>query len=386
MRYILPIFILVFALGGCSSESTNATNNSVSLEDKRAELRSLRNELQVITGKISQLESEIETLDPNAVKSSGTLVSVKTIEKKHFKRFVEIQGAVEAEDLIDVTSEIPGRVIQMPFQEGDYVKKGQLVAKIDVEQIDKQIAELEKTLELATTVFERQERLWNQNIGSEIQFLEAKNNKERLEKSLETLNFQLTKANVYAPAGGVVERVMIQSGEVTGAGTPIIQILNTSKLKVVADVPETLLRAVKLRDIVTVKFPALGLEQNASVNLIGRTIDPSNRTFKVEAALTKANRLLKPNLLSIMLVEEFDKPDAITVPVETVLQEVGGKDYVFIVQKTEEGAMAKKVYIQTGESYEGEIIVEEGLDGTETLITEGARNLADKEPIEVFGS
>ena len=386
MKYNLSIFFALFLIMGCGSDPNQSDVAGSDLESKRAALRTLRSELQSITQQITELENEINALDPNAQKNTATLVSSMAISKTHFKRYVEVQGAVEAEDMVDVTSEIPGRVIQMSLKEGDNVRKGQLIAKLDTEQLDKQIAELDKSLELASTLFERQDRLWKQNIGSEIQFLEAKNNKERLEKSMETIKVQLTKANVYAPAGGVVERVIVQSGEVAGAGVPILQILNTNKLKVTSDVPEDLLRAVKVGDQVKVHFPALDSEQNARITLIGRTIDPANRTFKVEAGLRKSNRYLKPNLLAVMYIQDFDQPNVITVPIENVLQEVGGKDFVFIAEDGNDGTFAKKIYIETGESYQGKIIVQSGLNGNEVLITEGARTLSANERIKIIES
>lgn len=384
MKYIIPLFILAFAMAACNGSPSEETYPE-DLEGKRALLKEKRQQLNEITETISKLESEIADLDPNVLSENRTMVTTKPLKRQDFEHYVEIQGTVQADDYVDVTSETAGRILKLTVKEGDRVRKGQLIAKLDLEQLKKQMAELEKSLELATTVYERQKRLWDQNIGSEIQYLEAKNNKERLEKSMETLEFQMTKSAVYAPASGVVESVIIQSGELASPGAPIVQILNPNKLKVVANVPESYLKAIQAGKQVKVEFPALELEQKASISLIGNTIDPNNRTLEVEANISKASPLLKPNLLAIMYLQDYKEEGVITVPIETLQQEVGGKDYVFVKGEGEGGAIARKVYVKAGKSYGGEIIIEEGLNGDEVLIMEGARGLAENEQIKVKG-
>ena len=267
----------------------------------------------------------------------------------------------------------------MNIKEGDNIRKGQLIAKIDMESLDKQKAELEKSLELANEVFIRQERLWSQKIGSEIQFLQAKNSKERIEKSLETLSFQQTKSNIYAPISGIAHQVISKAGELANPGMPIIQILNTSKVKVVSDVPESYLAAVKKGDKVSIQFPALDKEINSRVSLIGKTIDPSNRTFKVEVNLNNSSGIYKPNLLALMSINDLTVKDAITVPISVVQQSTVGDSYVYVV----EGNKAKQMVVSIGESYEGAVVITEGLTGEETLIVDGARFVNEGEEVEV---
>jgi multidrug efflux pump subunit AcrA (membrane-fusion protein) len=167
---------------------------------------------------------------------------------------------------------------------------------------------------------------------------------------------------------------------------PIVQILNTNKLKVVANVPENYLRSVKMGEKVKVNFPALESEQDARVSLIGRTIDPNNRTFAVEASIPGATKLIKPNLLAIMLINDYSEEDVVTIPVELVQQEVGGKNYVYVKEKGAEGDIAKKVYVETGRSFNNEIVISSGLQGGEELIVEGSRNIANNELIKVTNS
>ena len=169
-------------------------------------------------------------------------------------------------------------------------------------------------------------------------------------------------------------------------GTPIVQILSTGTVKVVADVPEKYLRTVKRGKTVTIKFPSLDRETQAKVSLIGSSINPANRTFKVEVNVPNRDGILKPNLLASMLISDFAQKDAVVVPLELVQQEVSGRSYVYIKGKNGEGDFAKKIIVETGESYNGEIIIVTGLEGTEELIVDGARGLANNELIKIVES
>jgi len=383
MKYLIPTSILLAVLLSACQSQEKTSEIPEKLEDKRALLKEKRNELNQLTQLVHRLEKAVAKQDPGMAAENRPVVTTVPVQRQNFKHFVEIQASVEADDYIGVTSEVAGRITKLTVEEGGSVRRGQLIAELDLEQLEKQMAELEKSLELANTVYERQKRLWDQDIGSEMQYLEAENNKERLEKSIETLDYQMSKAKIYAPASGIVETVFLQTGELASPGAPIIEILNPRKLKAVADVPENYLRAVNKGETVTVKFPALDQEQQARITLIGRTIDPANRTFKVEAALSDISSLIKPNLLAVMYIKDKQIDGAVTVPLEMVQQEVGGKDYVYVIGEGKGGPVARKVYVTTGESYNGDIVIKEGLKGGETLIMEGARSLAENEPVRV---
>jgi len=360
MKYTLSILLLLVVFAACQPQGgveeevipTDLVGKKEYLKTKKAELREL-------TRTINKLETEINELAPPAEKSK-TLVTTQPLMKKDFKKFVELQAVVQSDDLVS--------------------------AKVDLEQIDKQEAELRKSLELATELYERQSRLWKQNIGSEVQYLQAKNNKERIETTLETLRFQKTKANVYAPISGVIDQEFLKVGELAAPGMPIVQILNVAKVKVVANVPESYLGSVKRGELVTIKFPAINEETKAKVTQLGRTINPSNRTFEVEVTIPNRKGILKPNLLALMLINDFAAQDVITIPIDLIQQEVSGKQYVYIQEQEGDVAIAKKIYVEIGESYEGEVVINSGLTGRETLITEGARGLSDGEYIEVDDS
>ena len=367
----------------CQPQSAETNAIPEDLEAKQAMLQEKKKELQELTATINELEDGIAELDPNSTLNQGVVVRVSPLIRQDFSRYVEVQGQVEADDRVAATAEVTGRLLSVTVDEGDRVQKEQLLATLDLEQVNKQMAEIQTSLDLARDVYNRQSRLWEQNIGSEIQYLEAKNNVERLEKSLETLEFQLTKSKVYAPISGVVDVVNLKGGELASPGAPIVTILNTGRLQVAADLPENYLQNISRGDQVKIEYPALNIKQTGRVSLIGSTIDPSNRTFKVEVNVSNPRGLLKPNLLAIMLVKDYEEEDVVVVPLNLVQQEVGGKNFVMVAEQRDGAAFVRKKYVTTGESYDGTIIVESGLSGTETIITEGARGLADGDPIRI---
>lgn len=382
MKFFIPFMMLALIFASCEAEVPEG-ELPASLEEKKTLLREKRIALKTLSDEIKTLEDAIAEQDPDS-QDAGVLVTTAKVEKGDFAGYVVLQGSVTAEDLTDATAEIGGRILQLQVKEGQSVSRGQLIAVLDVETYKKQREELETSLGLANDVYERQKRLWDQNIGSEIQFLQAKNNKERLEKSLATLDLQLSKNKVYAPISGIVERVVLQSGELAGPGVPIVQILNTNELKLAADVPENYIRSVSRGEQVEVAVPALGIERTLPVSLIGKTVDPANRTFKVEVKLP-ANPDLKPNLLAEMKIKEFVAKDAVTISMDWVQQEVSGKRFVFVLDENEDGDMiARKHYVEIGDAYQGTVVITKGLVGGEQLITEGSRDLTDGQIIKII--
>ncbi len=378
MKQLVSLFIILALLFSCQQTEEVPTD----LAGKKEFLLNKKKELKELQKSIDALTADIEKEEPPKEKPRKN-VSAKKLAKQDFNRFSEIQANVEADEPSYASSETGGRILSMNIKEGDYVKKGQVIAKIDMETVNKQIAELNSSRGLAQDVYDRQKRLWDQKIGTEMQFLQAKNNLERIDKSLETIKHQLSKANVYAPSSGYAEMILAKSGEMAGPGTPIIQILNTSKLKVVASLSENYLGKIKRGQMVDVNFPALNLDTKAKVSQLGRTIDPANRTFKVELNVPNAKQQLKPNLLATILVNDYSAKDAVVVPLELVQEEISGKKYVMVADKEGADDIASKRYIETGESYQAQIEILSGLNGDETIVVDGARTLVDKEPIKV---
>ncbi|MEZ4912307.1 MAG: efflux RND transporter periplasmic adaptor subunit [Saprospiraceae bacterium] len=293
MKSIINAVLVVLFLAGCSGEKIANQN-----KDKKTLLAEKQAELKQLESDIIALQAEVNAENPSEVQAP-VQVNATFVTPRDFKRFADLQALVTTDNVISLGSDIGGRILKIYVKEGQKVGKGQLVATVDAESIEKQKEELQKSLDLAVDVYDRQKRLWDQNIGSEVQYLQAKNNKERLEKSIATIESQLRKKNVYAPIAGVVDKQILKEGEIASPGMPIVSVINVSKVKVVADVPEIYLGKVKVGDKVTISFPALGKEIVKPITLIGNTIDPNNRTFKLEAQLDNYSGELKPNLLSI---------------------------------------------------------------------------------------
>ena len=380
MKIRILTAVALFSLVACTQEPTTMPED---LDGRIKMLNTLKKEMKDLEAKIALVQDSISVLEPQKVNKRP--VSVIKPEVSEFKHYISVQGSLMSDDMVNASSDLGGRVMKLSVKEGQNVRKGQLIADLDMETLDKQRAELVKTLELAEEVYARQERLWSQNIGSELQYLQAKNNKERLEKSLETLDFNKAKSKVYAPISGSVLSLNIKAGEMAGPGMPIVTLLNVSNIKVSAEVPESYLKAIKKGDKIEVELPALGETRTATINLIGNAINPANRTFKIEASLRNSDKVLKPNLLANVKLNDYTKADAISIPVELVQQEVGGKSYVYSVQEKDNNLTAQKMYVTTGEVQDGKIIINEGLKGDEQLILDGARMVVNDEVVEIKG-
>jgi len=367
----LSALLLMIAVVSSCQEKQAETATEV-----KAAIKEKKDAIKAIEAEIAELSTKLEELEPKKEKGPA-LISTQTLEAVDFKRYTEVQASVISDEKVFVTSETGGRLLSVNAQEGQYVKRGQLLASVDLQSLKDQRAELETGMSLAKDVYDRQKRLWDQNIGSEIQYLQAKNNYERLQKTLTTLNTQINKSSIYAPISGVVDMEFLKPGE-------LVQLFNPNKLKVTADIPETYLGKIRRGDKVDINLPAIDKQMTKSVTLLGRTIDPSNRTFKVEVATNSANGTIKPNLLAELSFNDYSKKDAIVVPLEIVQQEVSGKKYVFAAVDKGGKMVAEKIYVITGEGYEGNIIIEEGLSAGDQIIINGARSVANGDLVKVI--
>ena len=253
------------------------------------------------------------------------------------------------------------------------------MAKIDNSILRESIEEVKNQLSLATTVYEKQARLWEQKIGTEIQYLQAKNNKEALEKKLTTLNTQLGQANITAPISGVVDQVIARVGEMASPGMPVARVVNLSNLKVVAKVADSYAASVRKGDEVIIKFPDLNQEYKARVSFVSTTVDPLSRTFRIEANLPSSSAL-KPNMLAQVQINDASRNDAIVIDQNLVQStEKGQVVYVTATEGNRRVAQAKTV--KTGLSYNGKVEILEGLKAGDQLITQGYQEVADGQVI-----
>ena len=241
MKKISILLLSILLLASCE---TKEVKEPETLEELKAALTEKKQSLNTLEIEMQKLTDRIAELDPS-LQEKSKLVDTSLMKTEDFVRYINIQGAVKADDPVNAVSDMGGRISRLFVKEGDFVSKGSMIAKLDVSTVESQINEINSSLDLARDVYERQERLWNKKIGSEVQYLQTKNNVERLEKSLETIKLQLSKASIYAPISGTVDMVMTNQGEVASPGMPIVQLLNTNKLKIATDIPENYLRIVK---------------------------------------------------------------------------------------------------------------------------------------------
>lgn len=349
--------------------------------DKKAELATLKAEQKTLEGKIKTLEKEIGAASPQKEAEQKVItVSVTPLQSQNFKHFVEVNGLVASDNIVQATPQMGGQLTSVLVVVGQAVKKGQLVATIDNSVMKQSIAEIKQQLDLVTTLYNKQKALWDQQIGTEVQYLQAKANKESLEKRIVTMETQLAMTKVYAPISGTVEKVIQKTGEMGMPGAPICQIVNVGNLKVVGKVADTYLGSVKRGANLTVKFPDLNKEINAKISVIDALVDPVSRTFSIEAKVPNLGGQLKPNQVAILNINDLAKGNSLVVQQNLIQKtELGTIVYVAVEENGKKVARAKQV--TTGISYNGNIEVLTGLNSGDLVITEGYQDLVDGTPL-----
>ena len=367
------IICTLFLLAACSG---NKEENK-DLVGKKAELEKLTKERDALSTKISTLEAELQKMDGAASSEKAKLVEVTELLNRDFTHYIELQGKITTENLSYVTPRgMGGQVKSVYVKEGDNVKKGQLLMKLEDGIIQQNIKQVESQLSFAKNIFSRQENLWNEGIGTEVQFLSAKNNVESLEKQLDLVKEQLGTTSVYAHVSGIIEDVNIRVGE-TFMGSPLagMTIINPGSLKAVVDVPENYISKIRKGMPVVVSIPDLNQSFNSNINLISETINSISRSFVAESKVT-GNANLKPNQIVIVKILDHEAKNAIVVPVETVQSDEKGK-YVYVLAQEGNKTIARKRAITIGEFYDEIIEVNAGLTTGDKLITKGYQGLYD---------
>ncbi len=350
--------------------------------DKQSQLQRLERQRDALNKKIEQLKTELAQSGRTQprVREQLMYVSVRDVKPEVFQHFIKVQGTVESDNNIMIPSQASGIVEKIHVDEGDQVTKGQLLAELDGAIYESNIAEVENALDLANTIYERRKRLWDKNIGSEIEFLQAKNNKENLEKRLETLQEQYLLTKITSPISGNVDDILIKEGEMAAAGRGAIRIVQLSKLRVSASLSENYISRVNTNDIARVELPVLGIEFEHSIGSVSQVIDPDNRTFEIEIEVPKEQKKIKPNMLAVVTINDYKNPQAIVVPQNTI-QKTGSEQFLFVVSEENGQWIAKKRVVRVGESYDNRTEITEGLAEGDSIITLGFQNLADGQPV-----
>ena len=343
-------------------------------KDPKAELAELKKEQAANQAKIAELEAKAGAGDkPTAM---ATPVSVLKVQTESFKSYLEVQGRVDFDQNATVGARAAGTLTSLRVQRGDRVSKGQTLATIDASILDASIAELRTRTDLARVVYEKQAGLWKQQIGTEIQYLTAKNNYDALRRNIATLNQQRALYNVVAPFGGTADEVIPKLGEVVAPGAPVVRLTSGAGSKILADVSEAYGNSIKAGDKALVTIPDLsGEDIPATVRVVSRSINATSRTFTVELRLQGAKSTdLRPNMVATVRILNYDRPNATVLPVDLV-QKDEQNSYVYVVVQEAGKSVAKRRIIKTGNTYNGKVEVTNGLAANDQVISAGYQNL-----------
>lgn len=365
----LSLFVAAALLiGACGSQPT----------DKSAQLAKLKEQKTKIEAEISALEQELGA--PAGAPQKIHTVSLTEVQPAQFRHYIDIQGKVDAEENVPVTSKASGVLSKVLVKNGDVVKRGQLLAIIDDQLMLKGLAELELQLQTATDLYNRQKALWDQKIGTEVQFIQAKTNKEAVEQRIATTKEQWQMTRIYAPISGSVDYVMLKAGQAISPGLPLCNIVNLSNLKITGEVPEAYAAKVNKGDAVVLYFPDLKKEVNSRVTYVSKTISPTTRTFVVECALP-AGADYRANMIAVMKIIDYQNNNALVVPVN-LIQTAADGDFVLTVDKSadKQGAV-RKTPIKQGNNYNGMVEVTDGLKKGDHVISVGFQDVNPGETV-----
>ena len=360
---------------------TACNNGGGTPEEQLAALKKQQTETQ---SKIAELEGKVKSTNTSSAQTVAAVpVAVQPVQSQTFDHFLEVQGRVDFDQNVTVSPKVPGILTSVRVDRGDRVSRGQVLATIDASVLESSEAELRTSLDLARTVYEKQKRLWDQKIGTEIQYLTAKNNKESLERRLATLRQQKDQYVIKAPISGVVDEFNPKIGEAVSPGTPmpVARIVNTASMKVVAEISEANAGKVNRGDEAIVFFPDLNKEFPATVTAVSQAINAMSRAFPVELNLKNAGNIaLRPNMIAVVKVKDYVKPQALVVPVNVVQKDETG-DFVYIA--TQEGGknVVRKKKVTTGLTYGGKAEVTGGLAVNDQIITTGYQNLYEGQTV-----
>lgn len=381
---ILLLSAIVIASCGGDKKSTEAIIESGNLETIRAKRAEIVLQQSAINEELKAIDEAISKLD--TVKKLP-LVTVFKAEKKEFNHFIEIQGDVETKKNVILYPEYSGTLTRVYVKEGQKVTKGQLLASIDDGGLSQQLSQIEVQAALAKTTFERQEKLWNQKIGSEIQYLQAKANYEAQQNAVNQMKSQVAKTTIRAPFSGIVDDVMSEQGTVVSAGmSEVIRIVNLGDMYIEAEVPETYLSSVTEGKKVDIYFPVLEEHISSNVRQVGNYINPSNRTFKIEVSVPNNKKTIKPNLTAQLKINDYTNSGAILIPQSVLSENANGDQYIYVTNQSENASefIAKRVIVITGKT-EGDFVeILEGVKNGDTIINEGARSVKDGQFVQIL--
>tara|TARA_R110001606_G_scaffold298748_1_gene446465 strand:+ start:2725 stop:3900 length:1176 start_codon:yes stop_codon:yes gene_type:complete len=388
MKNIYVLLLTGLILNSCANKKEAsldeilATNDVTLINSKKQEIDA---KLQAFSDDLKKLNDKLDGLNKD---KNMPLITTLNIKNEVFTHFIELQGNVQTKQNILVYPEMPGILQSVFVKEGDKVTKGQILASIDDGGMSQQLAQLEANAQLAKTTYERQKRLWDQKIGSEIQFLQTKTAYETQASAVNQLKSQLTKSNIRAPFSGIIDAVFKERGTVVapGQGAEIFRIVNLSNMYIETEVPETYISNITLGKFVEVNFPVLGETLNSKIKQVGNYINPSNRSFKIEIDVPNLNGNIKPNLTAKLKLNDYTNENAILIPQSIISENAKGEQFIYVIKDKKENneAIAERLIIETGRTQGDFIEVTKNLTADTEIIIEGARSVNNGQTIKVI--
>ncbi|MGM0580568.1 MAG: efflux RND transporter periplasmic adaptor subunit [Bacteroidota bacterium] len=366
MKNSILIIALAVLMGACGGNSD--------VEKLKSKLERMEKDIQKKTIEAAELQEEIAELDPEYTNKSdqSVLIKAESVKPQDFQHKIQVQGEVASRKNITMGAETMGRVTQINVSPGDMVKRNQLLVKLDAATTENNIKELKTALELATTIYEKQKNLWEKEIGTEVQYLEAKNRKETLERQLATAQSQLDMAYLKAPFNGRINDVNVNTGELVQPGMPILSMVSQEEMYLKSDVSEEYINDFKEGDSLEVYLPSIKKSFETVVSAVSYVINPANRTFQLEVKVNEFVEKLKPNQFARLTLVDYENENAIVVPSDVVQQDNLG-DFVYIVKTEKDQKRAEKVRIERGKTYDGKTEILKGIKAGDTIISEGYR-------------
>ena len=378
MKILKTFFI---SLGICMI--VTSCENGSDEESRRKKIEALKLELEEINNEIIELEKSLQVLDVKAESaSSRTLVTAFPLEFSKFHHEIETRASVASRENVLLTAESMGKIEKIYVSEGQVVKKDQLLVSLNSEMLQNSIEEIKTQLNLANVLFEKQSNLWSQNIGTEIQYLQAQNNRESLNRRLKTLKSQLKMSEINAPFDGLVDKIVAKMGEFSQPGLPMVRLINPESNYLKADIPESLLSKFSVGDIVQVHFPNQNRNQSSVISSLGQVINDQNRTFELEVAMPKVDFVVRPNQVVIIRLVDYSNDEAIVVPSKLVQKDNRGS-FIYVLEGNDEDQRAIKAYVGTGYSFEDRTEIVSGLVEHQMIIDKGYRALTQGSLVEI---
>lgn len=369
MKKLSLILISFIILSACETKEITG-----SLKDLISQKKTVQSKIDSLNKKLISLDNAIAKFDKSEKLLKVTVVKIKPTV---FKHYLAIQGTVGTDKNSIIRPELSGIVKAILVKETQKVKKGDALMRLDDALITDNINELKTQLDLAETTFKRQERLWSQKIGSEIQFLQAKTNKKSLERKLKTLKTQLSKTIITAPFSGSVDAILPKVGEFVSPQTPIIRLVNLDEVYIEADVSENYIGSIKKGTEAALIFENLDKSIKTKVNQVADFIDPNNRSFKIKIFISNTNNTLKPNLIADIKLNDFTSENAITLPSSIIQEDQDGNDFVYTIKKKNNKNRVSKTIVKKGLTYNNLTLIKSGLNINSIVVNLGARGIKD---------